>query len=230
MDQLPQAIRSVLRIESLPTTFCWGKVQIISVLMVLKYAVFLLLNLCLGVSLFGNQGIKWINEDLIILKKVPRKVIPMLRVFIVLCHIHGEKGLNISLDTATYWPNCLQKKIIGWTFAMGYVNRFPPLGPDPEKVSKYYNQVFSDPDGRLVKNASVGDPVASYVIGEIFTAEELEPPPQLYIEFGRKTLCYFFSRWICSRFCSACFVKNSCKFNWVSKFRYWKRRRGNSIT
>ena len=47
---------------------------------------------------------------------------------------------------------------------MGYVNRFPPLGPDPEKVSKY-NQVFSDPDGRLVKNASVGDPVASYVIG-----------------------------------------------------------------
>ena len=73
---------------------------------------------------------------------------------------------------------------------MGYVNRFPPLGPDPEKVSKYYNQVFSDPDGRLVKNASVGDPVASYVIGEIFTAEELEPQLTPDIEFVQNIMLF----------------------------------------
>ena len=107
--------------------------------------------------------------------------------FLALCHIHGEKGLNISLDTATYWAKLSAEKN-HWLglFAMGYVNRFPPLGPDPEKVSKYYNQVFSDPDGRLVKNASVGDPVASYVIGEIFTAEELEPQLTPDIEFAAK--------------------------------------------
>ena len=155
--------------------------------MVLKYAVFLLLNLCLGVSLFGNQGIKWINEDLIDLERSAQEGDSYAQGFLALCHIHGEKGLNISLDTATYWAKLSAEKN-HWLglFAMGYVNRFPPLGPDPEKVSKYYNQVFSDPDGRLVKNASVGDPVASYVIGEIFTAEELEPQLTPDIEFAAK--------------------------------------------
>ena len=60
---------------------------------------------------------------------------------------------------------------------MGYVTAFhrfqTRILKKKKKVSKYYNQVFSDPDGRLVKQV-LGDPVA-YVIGEIFTAEELEP-------------------------------------------------------
>ena len=72
--------------------------------------------------------------------------------FLALCYIHGDKGLDISFDKASYWAN-LSTETNHWLglFTMGYLHRFSPLGPNPEKVGRFYKQVFSDPDGTLVK-------------------------------------------------------------------------------
>lgn len=153
----------------------------------MKCKILLFLNFTFGFCLLGNQGNTWINSDLNELEKNARDGDPYAQGFLALCHIHGDKELNISFDSANYWAK-MSADSNHWLglFAIGYLHRFPPLGPDPQKVSNYYNQVFSDPDGRLVKNAGLGDPVASYVIGEIFTAEELEPKLSPDIEFAAK--------------------------------------------
>ena len=155
--------------------------------MVIKIKAILFIFLFYGSTLLGNQGKKWIDETLQELERSAEEGDSYAQGFLALCYIHGDKGLNISFDSAEYWANLSAKKN-HWLglFAMGYLNRFPPIGPDPVKVGKYYNQVFSDPDGTLVKNGSIGDPVASYVIGEIFTAEELEPQLSPDIEFAAK--------------------------------------------
>ena len=107
--------------------------------------------------------------------------------FLALCYIHGDKGLEISFDKASYWAN-LSTETNHWLglFTIGYLHRFPPLGPNAEKVSSYYNKVFKDPDGMVVKNANAGDPIASYVLAEIFTAEEVEPDLSADLQFAAK--------------------------------------------
>ena len=107
--------------------------------------------------------------------------------FLALCYIHGDKGLDISFDKASYWAN-LSTETNHWLglFTVGYLHRFSPLGPNSEKVASFYLKAFKDPDGTLVKNASAGDPVASYVIAEIFTAEEVEPELSADLQFAAK--------------------------------------------
>ena len=80
--------------------------------------------------------------------------------FLALCYIHGDKGLDISFDKASYWAN-LSTETNHWLglFTVGYLHRFSPLGPNSEKVASFYLKAFKDPDGTLVKNASAGDPV-----------------------------------------------------------------------
>ena len=60
-------------------------------------------------------------------------------------------------------------------FALGYLLRFEPLGPNLEEVRLHYLEAFQDPDGQMVKLAARKDPIASYVLGEIFTSDELRP-------------------------------------------------------
>ena len=139
------------------------------------------------ISLFGNEGIKWIGADLKDLESSAQEGDSYAQAFLALCYIHGDKGLNISFDKASYWANLSTETDhwLGW-FAMGYLHRFSPLGPSSEKVGQFYKKVFKNPDGTLVKSVSTGDPVASYVLAEIFTAEEVEPEINSDLQFAAK--------------------------------------------
>ena len=137
--------------------------------------ILLLIHLLFGpILLSGNEGSKWMESDLKNLESSAQDGDSYAQAFLALCYIHGDKGLEISFDKASYWAN-LSTETNHWLglFTTGYLHRFPPLGPNAEKVSSYYNKVFKDPDGMVVKNANAGDPIASYVLAEIFTAEEV---------------------------------------------------------
>tara|TARA_B110000003_G_scaffold270167_1_gene302205 strand:- start:118 stop:1509 length:1392 start_codon:yes stop_codon:yes gene_type:complete len=139
------------------------------------------------ISLFGNEGTKWITADLKDLESSAQDGDSYAQAFLALCYIHGDKGLNISFDKASYWANLSTETEhwLGW-FTMGYLHRFSPLGPNSEKVGQFYKKVFKNPDGTLVKSVSTGDPVASYVLAEIFTAEEVEPEINSDLQFAAK--------------------------------------------
>ena len=108
----------------------------------MKCKILLFLNFTFGFCLLGNQGNTWINSDLNELEKNARDGDPYAQGFLALCHIHGDKELNISFDSANYWAK-MSADSNHWLglFAIGYLHRFPPLGPDQQKVSNYYNQV-----------------------------------------------------------------------------------------
>ena len=139
------------------------------------------------VYLNGNEGRKWIEEDLKPLERSAQEGDSYAQGFLALCYVHGDKGLDISFDKASYWAN-LSMETNHWLglFTMGYLNRFPPIGPNPQRVGSLYTKVFSDPDGTLVKNVAANDPVASYVLAEIFTAEEVEPELSPDLRFAAK--------------------------------------------
>ena len=139
------------------------------------------------ISLFGNEGTRWINADLKDLESSAQDGDSYAQAFLALCYIHGDKGLSISFDKASYWANLSTETEhwLGW-FTMGYLHRFSPLGPNSEKVGQFYKKVFKNPDGTLVKNFSTGDPVASYVLAEIFTSEEVEPEINSDLQFAAK--------------------------------------------
>lgn len=146
-----------------------------------------ILILCWSGYLNGNEGSKWIEKDLKNLERSAQEGDSYAQGFLALCYLHGDKGLDISFDKASYWAN-LSTETNHWLglFTMGYLNRFPPLGPNPQRVGSFYTKVFSDPDGTLVKNVAAGDPVASYVLAEIFTAEEIEPELSPDLRFAAK--------------------------------------------
>ena len=57
------------------------------------------------ISLFGNEGTKWITADLKDLESSAQDGDSYAQAFLALCYIHGDKGLNISFDKASYWAN-----------------------------------------------------------------------------------------------------------------------------
>jgi len=117
--------------------------------------ILLLIHLLFGpILLSGNEGSKWMESDLKNLESSAQDGDSYAQAFLALCYIHGDKGLEISFDKASYWAN-LSTETNHWLglFTIGYLHRFPPLGPNAEKVNSYYNNVFKDPDGMVVKNA-----------------------------------------------------------------------------
>ena len=92
-----------------------------------------------------------------------------------LCHFHGDKGLPVSqLEARFYAENSASRGHWLGNFVLGYLSRYKPLGPDPAQVAKYLLKSFRDPDGKLIKQAAIGDPVATYALAEIFIAEEIQ--------------------------------------------------------
>ena len=81
------------------------------------------------VYLNGNEGRKWIEEDLKALERSAQEGDSYAQGFLALCYVHGDKGLDISFDKASYWAN-LSMETNHWLglFTMGYLNRFPPIG------------------------------------------------------------------------------------------------------
>ncbi len=131
---------------------------------------------CFALSiLFSNEGSKWISEDFKSLELSAQEGDPYAQAYLALSYIHGDKGLNISFDKASYWAN-QSAESNHWLgdFVLGYLHRFAPLGPNTKKVGSHYLRVYKDPDAKLIKNVISGDPIASYALAEIFSAEEVE--------------------------------------------------------
>lgn len=127
-------------------------------------------------SLAANSGSRCISADYFELEQAAREKDLYAAAFLSLVHAHGDKGKDVSIEEALEYAEqaVAQNHWLGH-FAMGYLARFVPYGPDPEKVRKHYLKAFQDPDGKLIREASKGDPVAAYALAEIFTSDEVRP-------------------------------------------------------
>ena len=123
-----------------------------------------------------TEGTKWVLSDVDTLKEASSKSDPFAQAVLALAYVHGDKGLNISLENAQKLAR-ISADSGHWLglFTLGYLHRFEPLGPNSEIVRNYYLQSFHDPDGQMIKLAARKDPIASYVLGEIFTSDEVRP-------------------------------------------------------
>ena len=124
----------------------------------------------------NSEGNRWVLSDLDTLKEASSQNNPFAQAVLALAYVHGDKGLNISMENAHKLAK-ISADSGHWLglFTLGYLHRFEPLGPKPEEVRLRYLQAFQDPDGQLVKLAARKDPIASYVLGEIFTSDEVRP-------------------------------------------------------
>ena len=96
--------------------------------------------------------------------------------FLALVYAHGDKGADISITKASKWA-ALSSQANHWLghFALGFLARFRADGLEEADVGRYYLKSFRDRDGRMIKAAASGDPVASYALAEIFTSDEVRP-------------------------------------------------------
>jgi TPR repeat protein len=124
----------------------------------------------------NSEGNRLVLSDLDTLKEASSQNNPFAQAVLALAYVHGDKGLNISMENAHKLAK-ISADSGHWLglFTLGYLHRFEPLGPNPEEVRLRYLQAFQDPDGQLVKLAARKDPIASYVLGEIFTSDEVRP-------------------------------------------------------
>ena len=124
----------------------------------------------------NSEGSRWVLSDLDTLKEASSQNKPFAQAVLALAYVHGDKGLNISMENAHKLAK-ISADSGHWLgiFTLGYLHRFEPLGPKPEEVRLRYLQAFQDPDGQMVKLAARKDPIASYVLGEIFTSDEVRP-------------------------------------------------------
>lgn len=136
---------------------------------------YLLPLLFLNQVIFANEGAKWIESDLSALSDEADSGDAYALGFLALCHLHGDKGLSVShLEARFYAENSASRGHWLGNFVLGYLTRYKPMGPDSALVAKYLLKSFREPDGKLIKQAAIGDPVASYVMAEIFLSEEIQ--------------------------------------------------------
>ena len=134
--------------------------------------------------LIGNEGAQWIASGLDEINEAAASGDDYAKAFLSLAYLHGEKGLEISMARALQFAqeSTSENHWLG-EFAMGFLARFPPYGPDQDKVRHHYLKSFRDPDGKMVKAAARGDPIAAYALAEIFTSDEVRPTlvPDLHL-------------------------------------------------
>lgn len=134
--------------------------------------IYLLPVLIANQVLCGNEGSRWLKSDLSSLTDAADSGDAFAQGFLALCHLHGDKNLNISfLEARFYAENSASRGHWLGNFVLGHLARYKPMGPNSDLVAKYLFKSFRDPDGKLIKQAATGDPVALYVLAEIFTAE-----------------------------------------------------------
>ena len=90
-------------------------------------------------GLFGNQGERWIISEYKELKEAADRNDPYAQGFLAMAYAHGDKGLDISIEDALGYAesSSTQDHWLGH-FAMGYMARFVPYGPDSQKVKVHY--------------------------------------------------------------------------------------------
>ena len=136
---------------------------------------YLLSLLFLNQVIFAIEGAKWIQSDLSELTDAADSGDAYAQGFLALCYLHGDKGLDVSqLEARFFAENSASRGHWLGHFVLGYLSRFQPIGPDFSQVAKYLLKSFRDPDGKLIKQAAIGDPVACYVLAEIFLSEEIQ--------------------------------------------------------
>ena len=127
-------------------------------------------------ALIGNEGERWILADYLEIKDAATKQDAYAMGFLSLVHAHGDKGQDISYaDALSFAESAVMKNHWLGHFAMGYLARFVPYGPDSDKVRMHYLKAFQDPDGMMIRDASQNDPIAAYALAEIFTSDEVRP-------------------------------------------------------
>lgn len=137
--------------------------------------IYLLPVLIANQVLCGNEGARWLKSELSSLTDAADSGDAFAQGFLALCHLHGDKNLNISfLEARFYAENSASRGHWLGNFVLGHLARYKPMGPNSDLVAKYLFKSFRDPDGKLIKQAAIGDPVALYVLAEIFTAEEVQ--------------------------------------------------------
>ena len=127
-------------------------------------------------AVFGNEGGKWINSSFSEIENAANSGDVYAKGFLALCFLHGDKGLSVNHTEARFFAESASS-LDHWlgNFVLGYLSGMAPLGPDDKKVAKYYSKVFRDPNGDVIKYAAANDPIAQYVLAEIFTSEQLSP-------------------------------------------------------
>ena len=130
----------------------------------------------LNQALSGNEGKRWMQSSVDDLQKASEENDPYAQGYLALAYAHGDKGLNVSMSNALEFAR-LSSKRDHWLghFALGYLARFKPYGPDPSLVKKHYLRSFQDPDAKMIKAYANKDPIASYALAEIFTSDEVRP-------------------------------------------------------
>ncbi len=153
----------------------------------LRYTTYFLPILFFYQALIGEKGSTLIDQDLESLEQSAEKGNPYAEGFLALCYLHGDKGLNISHSDAQYFAkkSANQGHWLG-EFVLGFLYSMPPLGPDEKRLAQHYLQVFREKDGTLIKLAAESDPIALYVLGELFTVEGLSPYISTDLEMAGK--------------------------------------------
>ena len=149
--------------------------MVVSICKMFRFLSYLLPLFFLYQVICANQGNRWLGSDLTNLTEAADSGDAYAQGFLALCHLHGDKGLMIShLESRFYAENSASRGHWLGNFVLGVLSRYKPIGPDSKMVAKYLLKSFRDPDGILIKQAAMGDPVASYVLAEIFISEEIQ--------------------------------------------------------
>ena len=78
----------------------------------------------------NSEGNRWVLSDLDTLKEASSQNNPFAQAVLALAYVHGDKGLNISMENAHKLAK-ISADSGHWLglFTLGYLHRFEPLGP-----------------------------------------------------------------------------------------------------
>ena len=134
---------------------------------------------------YASEGTRWLNLSLKDVQAAAEARDSYAQGFLSLVYAHGDKGTDVSISKASRWA-ALSSQANHWLghFALGFLARFRADGLEHQDIGRYYLKSFQDRDGRMIKAAASGDPVASYALAEIFTSDEVRPSLVPDLEFA----------------------------------------------
>ncbi len=141
-----------------------------------RVPLYFLCIIALNQALYATSGAKWMASSYEDLRNAAEANDSYAQGFLALVHAHGDKGKDITAEVAL--PFARRSALAGhWLgyFAEGFLARMRGGEGNAQEVRELYLKAFRDPDGRMIKAAASGDPVAAYALAEIFTSDEIRP-------------------------------------------------------
>ena len=101
--------------------------------------------------IYATPGQKWIDSNLDAIMEASSQNDSFAQAFLSMVYTHGDKEVNIDFEKA-YKLAVLASDSNHWLghFALGYLYRSEPIGPDLKKVRELYLKCFQDSDGTLL--------------------------------------------------------------------------------